>query len=239
MPQTELVFRDDAYARSCEARVTRVEPGAIHLDRTVFYPSGGGQPGDRGVLKLSGGVELEVLNTVKGDAEDDVVHVVAEDAPLPEVDTAVVAEIDWERRHKHMRMHTCLHLLCSVIDAPVTGGQLSEDKGRLDFDLQEMALDKAEIQSQLNALIAQNASAEPRWISDEELAAQPELVRTMQVKPPMGRGRVRLMEVAGVDLQPCGGTHVRATGEIGSVVVRKIESKGKHNRRVSLAFADS
>lgn len=238
MAGTALLFRDDAYARSCEARVTDAGPGAIRLDQTVFYPSGGGQPGDRGVLTLADGTRIDVLNTIKGEAEDDVVHVVAEDAPLPAPGTPVVAEIDWERRYRHMRMHTCLHLLCAVVDAPVTGGQLSEDKGRLDFDLQDTTLDKSEIEERLNALIARDLPGAPRWITDEELAANPELVRTMLVKPPTGQGRVRLMEVEGVDLQPCGGTHVRATGEIGAVTVRKIESKGKRNRRVSIAFRD-
>ena len=180
-----------------------------------------------------------MLNTVKGEAAGDILHLVAEDAPLPDVGTALTAELNWQRRHKHMRMHTCLHLLCSIIEAPVTGGQLGEEKGRLDFDMGEMTLDKAEITERLNELIARNAPVGTRWITDGELAAQPDLVRTMKVKPPSGQGKVRLLEVANIDLQPCGGTHVKATGEIGPVAVRKIENKGKHNRRVNIIFVEA
>jgi len=236
---TKQVFTEDAYARSCEAQVTHAAPGAILLDRTVFYAAGGGQPGDTGVLKLANGTEIPVLNTVKGEAAGDILHLVAEDAPLPDVGTALTAELNWQRRHKHMRMHTCLHLLCSIIEAPVTGGQLGEEKGRLDFDMGEMTLDKAEITERLNELIARNAPVGTRWITDGELAAQPDLVRTMKVKPPSGQGKVRLLEVANIDLQPCGGTHVKATGEIGPVAVRKIENKGKHNRRVNIIFVEA
>ena len=236
---TEQVFTEDAYARSCEAQVTHAAPGAILLDRTVFYAAGGGQPGDTGVLKLANGTEIPVLNTVKGEVAGDILHLIAEDAPLPDVGTALTAELNWQRRHKHMRMHTCLHLLCSIIEAPVTGGQLGEEKGRLDFDMGEMTLDKAEITERLNELIARNAPVGTRWITDGELAAQPDLVRTMKVKPPSGQGKVRLLEVADIDLQPCGGTHVKATGEIGPVAVRKIENKGKHNRRVNIIFAEA
>lgn len=235
---TEQVFTEDAYARSCEAQVTHAAPGAILLDRTVFYAAGGGQPGDTGVLKLASGTEIPVLNTVKGEVAGDILHLIAEDAPLPDVGTVLTAELNWQRRHKHMRMHTCLHLLCSIIEAPVTGGQLGEEKGRLDFDMGEMTLDKAEITERLNELIARNAPVGTRWITDGELAAQPDLVRTMKVKPPSGQGKVRLLEVADIDLQPCGGTHVKATGEIGPVAVRKIENKGKHNRRVNIIFAE-
>lgn len=235
---TEQVFTEDAYARSCEAQVTHAAPGAILLDRTVFYAAGGGQPGDTGVLKLANGTEIPVLNTVKGEVAGDILHLIAEDAPLPDVGTVLTAELNWQRRHKHMRMHTCLHLLCSIIEAPVTGGQLGEEKGRLDFDMGEMTLDKAEITERLNELIARNAPVGTRWITDGELAAQPDLVRTMKVKPPSGQGKVRLLEVADIDLQPCGGTHVKATGEIGPVAVRKIENKGKHNRRVNIIFAE-
>lgn len=236
---TEQVFTEDAYARSCEAQVTHAAPGAILLDRTVFYAAGGGQPGDTGVLKLANGTEIPVLNTVKGEVAGDILHLIAEDAPLPDVGTVLTAELNWQRRHKHMRMHTCLHLLCSIIEAPVTGGQLGEEKGRLDFDMGEMTLDKAEITERLNELIARNAPVGTRWITDGELAAQPDLVRTMKVKPPSGQGKVRLLEVADIDLQPCGGTHVKATGEIGPVAVRKIENKGKHNRRVNIIFAEA
>lgn len=235
---TELVFRADPYARSCSARVVAAEPGAIRLDRTVFYPAGGGQPGDRGTLRLISGVIIPIDNAIKGEGEDDVIHVPAEGAALPPVGVDVLVEIDWARRHRHMRIHTCLHLLTAVVGAPVTGGQIAEDKGRLDFDMQDAALDKAAIEARLNELIASGARAAARWIGDEELGAQPELVKTMLVQPPRGQGRVRLIEIEGIDVQPCGGTHVANVGEIGPVKVLKIESKGRRNRRVIIGFAE-
>ncbi|MFZ5789223.1 MAG: alanyl-tRNA editing protein [Pseudomonadota bacterium] len=233
---TELVFREDPYARSCRARVVAADADGIRLDRTVFYPMGGGQPGDSGRLRLPDGREIAILDTVKGAAPDEVLHKVAPDAALPAPGTEVEAVIDWERRHRLMRMHTCLHLLCAVVPGEVTGGQVGDGKGRLDFNLPE-APDKAAIETALNRLIQEDHPVRPRWITDEELAARPELVRTMSVKPPTGQGRVRLLEIEGVDLQPCGGTHVARTGEIGPVLVAKIESKGKQNRRINLAFA--
>ena len=238
MATTEHIFAEDAYVRACEACVTRSSPGAIQFDRTVFYPAGGGQPGDSGVVKLADGATIQILNTVKGEGTGEIIHVVRGDEAILAIGTAVTVEIDWMRRHKHMRMHTCLHLLCAVVDAPVTGGQLSEDKGRLDFDLPELSLDKAKIEAHLNQLIARDAPTTTRWISDSDLATQPDLVRTMKVKPPSGQGRVRLLNVADVDLQPCGGTHVKSTREIGPITVRKIENKGKHNRRVNIVFKE-
>jgi len=236
---TELVFRDDPYARSCEATVAAVnDRGGIILDRTVFYPTGGGQPGDSGNLRLADGSTVHIATAVKGDAADEVVHVPAEGQALPAAGTAVTAEIDWDRRHRHMRIHTCLHLLSAVLPYPVTGGQVGDGKGRLDFDLPEMTLGKEEITARLNELVEAGHDVSPRWISDDELAASPEMVKTMSVKPPMGQGRVRLIEVAGCDLQPCGGTHVRNTAEIGPVEVRKIEKKGRQNRRVSIQFRE-
>jgi misacylated tRNA(Ala) deacylase len=235
---TAFLFRDDAYARSCEARVSAADAQGIRLDRTVFYPVGGGQPGDVGVLRLASGHEIAIVDTVKGDLPDEVIHVPAPGAALPEPGSELVAEIDWERRHRLMRMHTCLHLLCSVVPGAVTGGQVADGRGRLDFDVPGSSLDKEAIAHRLNALIAEGHPVAPRWITEDELAATPELVRTMSVKPPVGSGRVRLMEIGGVDLQPCGGTHVRNTAEIGSVVVIKIENKGRQNRRVILAFAE-
>jgi len=235
---TELLFRDDGYLRSCSARVTHADERGIRLDRTVFYPVGGGQPGDAGVLRHASGQSIAIVDTLKGPLPDEIIHVPAAGSALPEPGAELLAEIDWERRHRLMRMHTCLHLLCSVVTGAVTGGQVSDGRGRLDFDVPGSSLDKEAIASRLNALIAEGRPVEPRWITDEELAAQPELVRTMSVKPPRGTGRVRLMEIAGIDLQPCGGTHVRNTAEIGPVVVTKIENKGKQNRRVILAFAE-
>ncbi|HWB48959.1 MAG TPA: alanyl-tRNA editing protein [Stellaceae bacterium] len=234
---TELLFRDDAYLRSCAARVTAVNARGIRLDRTVFYPTGGGQPGDTGVLRLADGTEIAIVDTVKGDGVDAVVHVPAAGANLPPPGTAVTAEIDWRRRHNLMRMHTCLHLLCAVVSGAVTGGAIGDGRGRLDFDVPGATLDKAAITAALNQLIAEGHPVAPRWIDDAELAARPELVRTMSVKPPMGTGKVRLLEIDGVDLQPCGGTHVRNTAEIGPVEIGKIENKGRQNRRINLAFA--
>ncbi len=239
---TELVFRDDAYARSCQARVVAVDGRGIRLDRTVFYPTGGGQPGDHGVLRLASGAAIAIVDAVKGEGPDEVVHVPAPGAALPEPGAEVTAEIDWARRHRLMRMHTCLHLLCAVVPGAVTGGQVSDGKGRLDFDVPGASLDREAIAARLNALIAEGHDVTPRWITDDELVARPELVRTMSVKPPSGAGRVRLMEIAGagglIDLQPCGGTHIRNTAEIGPVVIGKIESKGRQNRRVNIAFAE-
>ena len=233
---TEEIFREDAYARSCEAVVVGVDARGIRLDRTVFYPAGGGQPGDAGVLRRQDGSTVAIADAVKDRATGEHLHVPAAGAPAPAVGERVSAEIDWERRYRHMRMHTCLHLLCAAVPGGVTGGALAADRGRLDFDLPETTLDKDAIQATLNRLIAENHPVRPRWITDQELAAAPDLVRTMSVKPPAGQGRVRVLEVAGVDLQPCGGTHVRATGEIGRVRVAKIENKGKHNRRVNVVF---
>ena len=178
-----------------------------------------------------------VRDTRKGEGADDIRHLIDPDSAPPAPGSRVVAELDWERRYRHMRMHTCLHLLSAVVDAPVTGGQLSAEKGRLDFDV-DTKLEKAAVQKELNALIERDLPVAARWISDEALAAQPELVKTMRVKPPSGQGRVRVIDVDGIDLQPCGGTHVARTGEIGPIIVRKIESKGRHNRRVTLVFGD-
>ena len=233
----ELLFRDDAYLRSCEATVVAIDERGIRLDRTVFYPMGGGQPGDTGVLRRADGGSVAIADARKGDGLDDVLHVPAPGSALPAVGEKVTAEIDWDRRHRLMRMHTCLHLLCAVVPGAVTGGQISDGKARLDFDVPGEALDKASITEKLNALISADHTVTPRWISDEELAAQPDLVRTMSVKPPTGFGKVRLLDIAGVDLQPCGGTHIRHTGEIGRVEVTKIENKGRQNRRINLAFA--
>ncbi|HUN47647.1 MAG TPA: alanyl-tRNA editing protein [Stellaceae bacterium] len=233
----ELLFRDDAYLRSCEATVVGADERGIRLDRTVFYPTGGGQPGDTGVLRRADGGTIAIAEARKGETADEVLHIAAPGSALPTVGDKVTAEIDWERRYRLMRMHSCLHLLCAVIPGAVTGGQISDGKARLDFDVPGEALDKDAISAKLNALIAADHAVTPRWISDEELAAKPELVRTMSVKPPTGFGRVRLLDIAGVDLQPCGGTHIRHTAEIGRVEVTKIENKGRQNRRVNLAFA--
>ncbi len=236
---TEPVFRDDPYARACEATVVAInDRGGVILDRTVFYPTGGGQPGDCGVLRLSDGGELGIATAVKGEAPDEVVHVPEEGQDLPPPGARLNAEIDWPRRYRHMRMHTCLHLLSAVLPYPVTGGQVGAERGRLDFDIPEAGLDKDRITSELNRLIAVDHAVATEWITDVELDAKPELVKTLSVQPPKGAGRVRLIRVAGLDLQPCGGTHVRRTGEIGPVRVAKIEKKGRQNRRVSVVFSE-
>jgi misacylated tRNA(Ala) deacylase len=233
---TLLLFQDDAYARTCDAVVTAVRDGQVELDRTVFYAQGGGQPGDSGELRLPDDRVVKVTNTVKGERPGAVVHLLEPGATLA-AGSAVSAAIDWPRRYRLMRMHTCLHLLSAVPPYPVTGGQVSDGRGRLDFDIPEANLDKAKITAELATLIAADHAVSVEWISDDELAAKPDLVKTMAVKPPVGAGRVRLLRIGErVDLQPCGGTHVARTSEIGAVEVTKIEKKGRLNRRVSLAF---
>ena len=235
-PTTGEVFRQDAYAKSCRARITVVDGTGLRLDRTVFYPLGGGQPGDTGELVLDDGSALRIVDTRKGEAPGEIVHVPETPADPGLTGRAVTARIDWERRHRLMRMHTCLHLLCSLIPAPVTGGSIRDGSGRLDFDLPESTLDKVDLTDRLNRLVAGNHPVTSRWISEQELDANPSLVRTMSVAPPRGQGRVRVLEIEGVDLQPCGGTHVASIGEIGRVRVTKIEKKGRQNRRVTVAF---
>jgi len=225
---TELLFRDDPYLASCEARVLAVREGAVELDRTVFYPQGGGQPGDTGRIG-----DWRVADTRMGDS---VLHVL-EPGAAPEVGSPVKIQIDWERRMRHMRFHTALHLLCAVVKAPVTGGRMAEDKAHLDFDIEMERLSKEEIEAGVNALVRAGLEARPRWITDAELDARPDLVKTMSVAPPRGTGRVRLIDIPGVDLQACGGTHVRSTAEIGPIAVARIRSEGKRNKRVTLVLA--
>ena len=232
---TELLFRDDAYATEFEAVVASAAPGWVMLDRTLFYPEGGGQPGDVGVLLTADGRELKVTDTRKGELPGSVAHVLADAALELAPGTRLNGHIDWQRRHRLMRMHTCLHLLSAIIIAPVTGGAVGDGYGRLDFDLPESP-EREAVQEQLNALIKRDAAVSFRWITDAELEAQPELVKTLSVQPPRGAGRVRLVQVEGIDLQPCGGTHVAHIGEIGDVVISKVEKKGKQNRRVRLEF---
>jgi misacylated tRNA(Ala) deacylase len=232
---TRALYIDDAYRRSCEAEVLAAGPDGVVLDQTVFYPLGGGQPGDTGVLRDRGGREWRVRDTRKG-AGGAILHLLeGGDAPPPP-GTRVEAEIDWERRYAHMRMHTCLHLLGAVLRYGVTGGQVGAEKSRLDFDTRD-EIDKGRVTDAVNALVMANQPVSSRWITDAELDAQPELVRTLSVQPPRGVGRIRLLEIRGTDLQPCGGTHVAATGEIGPIEVRKVESKGKRNKRVVIALA--
>ena len=237
---TECLFRDDSYLKECEARVVGVSDKGIVLDRTVFYATSGGQPADAGVLITKAGEQIPVSSVVYLDAgKTEIAHATGAPAALAPGD-AIIARIDWDRRHALMRMHTALHLLSAVLPYAVTGGSVGDRESRLDFDIPEAGLDKDEINDKVNEMIASNAAVTNRWISDEELTANPSLVKTMSVKPPMGTGRVRLIEIATpdrvLDLQPCGGTHVRATAEIGQVAVTQIEKKGKQNRRVRLAL---
>src|SRR5262247_931578 len=234
---TDCLFRDDAYLKDCGATVKDVTDQGVVLDRTVFYAVSGGQPADRGILVTANGSETPVAGVVYVDAaKSEIAHVV-DSAVRPEIGQPVTARIDWATRYARMRMHTALHLLSAALPYAVTGGSVGDSESRLDFDIPEAGLDKDAITAKVAEMIASNAPVTSRWITDAELEANPGLVKTMSVKPPMGTGRVRLIEIAGLDLQPCGGTHVRATGEIGGVRVTQIEKKGKQNRRVRLALA--
>ncbi|TBW33630.1 alanyl-tRNA editing protein [Siculibacillus lacustris] len=237
-------FRDEPYRTSIEATVIGIgERGGLILDRTIFYPTGGGQPGDRGVLTAADGAATGIATTVWEDAEKTVIaHVAIEDMAVPAIGTPVRLDLDWPRRHRLMRMHTALHLLSVVLPYPVTGGSIGEDEGRLDFDIPEADFDRDALNARLAELVAANHPVSTEWITDAELDAAPELVKTMSVAPPRGSGRIRLLRIgtpeASIDLQPCGGTHVAATGEIGRVEIVKIEKKGKINRRVRIRFVD-
>jgi len=231
----EELFRQDAYLKQADATVTALEERGLRLDRSIFYPTGGGQPGDTGILRWDGG-EARVVDAVKADGGD-VLHVLAPDSARPQVGTKIQAALDWDRRLLHMRMHTALHVMSAVIKGDVTGGQVGADKSRLDFNLLGDVPAKEWVTEEVNKLIALDRPVTPQWITDEELAARPELVKTMSVRPPMGAGRVRLLAIEGIDLQACGGTHVARTGEIGRVECIKIENKGKMNRRFIIALA--
>lgn len=234
----ELVFRDDAYAQRCAATVTAAGADGVRLDRTVFYATGGGQPGDAGSLLRADGSRCAVSGAVYDPSTGEVLHLLADGAPTPVPGEAVTAELDWARRYRHMRVHTALHLLCAIVPGGVTGGQIGDGRGRLDFDLPDAALDKEAIAAELARLVAADAAVTTRWIAEADLEAQPELVRTMRVKPPSGGGKVRLVEIEGIDLQPCGGTHVARTGEVGTILLGKIENKGRHNRRINIVLAE-
>ncbi|MGC2854447.1 alanyl-tRNA editing protein [Novispirillum sp. DQ9] len=231
---TEELFREDATLRACAATVLSAAAGGIVLDRTVFYPEGGGQPGDTGMLRWADG-ETPIIDTRKGDGG--IVHVPAEGSPLPPAGATVEAVIDWDRRHRHMRMHTALHLICAIAAAPITGAALTAEKGRIDLDLPDPP-DKDALNARLAEIIRADLPVRHDWISDAELDANPALVKTLTVQPPRGQGRVRVVAVEGIDRQPCGGTHVASTGEIGAVAIGKIDKKGKLNRRFSVVFLD-
>jgi misacylated tRNA(Ala) deacylase len=239
MTATDCLFRADAYLTECRAEVVAHTNQGFVTDRTVFYATSGGQPGDRGVLTTGDGTAIPIGGAVYTDpAKTVIAQVMGQPADArPPVFAPVTLKIDWDLRYRRMRMHTALHLLSAILPYPVTGGSVGEEDSRLDFDIPEAGLDKEEITAKLNAMIAADAAVSSRWITDDELEANPGLVKTMSVKPPMGSGRVRLVEIAGLDLQPCGGTHVRRTSEIGAVRVTQIEKKGKQNRRVRIGWA--
>ncbi len=240
MPGTETVFRDQPTLEELETTVVAAEPGRVALAATVFYPVGGGQPGDIGTLHWAGGT-ADVMDTIKDG--DTIQHIVEDAAALPALGSPVTARLEWLRRHRHMRMHTALHLLCSLVEGSVTGGQIGAEKSRLDFNVPGSALDKEALTEGLNALIAADHPVSQSFITDEELADNPGLVRTMSVMPPTGTGTVRVIRIGTeadtVDFQPCGGTHVTSTAEIGRVAVTKIENKGKQNRRVVVSLLEA
>ena len=237
---TEELFRQDAYLKECKACVQAInDDGAILLDRTIFYVTGGGQPGDGGYLESTEGKRIAIATTRKDRETGAILHIPAEgETGSLAIGDMVTCNIDWETRHKHMRQHTALHLLSVVVPFPVTGGQIGAEESRLDFNIPDPDFSKEELTEKLMALVEADHPVSFRWISDEELDAQPELVKTMSVQPPRGAGQVRLVAIGDIDLQPCGGTHVARTGEIGAVAVTKIENKGKQNRRIRIRFAD-
>ena len=232
---TEELFREDSYRRNCDATVVAIDGNSLILDRTVFYPLGGGQPGDTGTLTWDSG-SAAIVDTRYGD-EGSIVHHLEEGAAMPSAGDTVHAGLDWDRRYRHMRMHTAMHLLGSVLQYGVTGGNISAEKSRLDFDMEE-SVDKEAVGEALKVLVDANHTVSCRWISEQELDAQPELVRTMSVQPPRGKGSIRLLEIEDVDLQPCGGTHLKSTAEVGAVRIGKVEKKGKRNRRVNIHLDD-
>ncbi|UZG44028.1 alanyl-tRNA editing protein [Caldimonas thermodepolymerans] len=238
---TEELFREDSYLRECTARITAVDAAGVQLDRTVFYPLGGGQAGDAGELLLGDGRVLRIADTRKGPEPGTIVHLPApdQDALLADLQPGmeVTARIDWARRERHMRFHTATHLLCALVPHPVDGCSITAGYARLDFHMTE-PLDKDELSAGIARLVREAHPVSHSWITDEELDANPHLVRSMSVQPPRGTGRVRVLNIEGVDLQPCGGTHVRNTSEVGAVIVTKVEKKSARTRRVVLGFAE-
>ena len=237
----EALYRDDFYLSTAEAVVTAIhEDGGIELDRTCFYASSGGQPGDTGFLERADGTKIALGQTKHGATKDIVIHVPLEGEPQPLLGEKLVLHIDWPRRYKLMRMHTACHLLSVVCPYPITGAAVGEDESRVDFDMTE-TIDKEEVTAKLMELVAQNHPVYVQWITDEELAANPGIVKSKNVRPPMGMGRVSLVcigENSSVDSQPCGGTHVSETQEVGAIHIAKIEKKGKENRRFRIRFGE-
>lgn len=241
-PATDILFREDAYLASCEATVVGVnERGGIITDRTCFYATSGGQPGDTGHLELTDGRRIAVAATVTGETKDEIIHVAGPGEALPEAGERLLLRIDWPRRYRLMRMHTACHLLSAICPFPITGAAVGEEESRIDFDMSETA-DKADISRRLMELVSANHPVFTQWIAQEELDANPGLVKSKNVRPPRGAGRIRLVcigEDSSIDNQPCGGTHVAATGEIGEIHIGKIEKKGRENRRFRIRFGPS
>jgi misacylated tRNA(Ala) deacylase len=237
---TEVLFREDAYLKETPARVAAInDRGGILLDRTVFYATSGGQPGDTGHFEREDGSRIAIAATVTGQSKDEIIHVPAAGAMLPEIGEALMLRIDWERRLKLMRMHTACHLLTAVCPYPITGASVGEEESRIDFDIPDSGVTKEEVTAKLMELVSADHPVFTRWITDDDLAANPGLVRSKNVRPPAGSGRIRIVaigEEGGVDSQPCGGTHVSRTGEVGDIHIGKIEKKGRENRRFRIRF---
>ena len=234
---TEELFREATYSKTADAKVFRIVDEGVILDRTIFYPEGGGQPGDIGSIRLEDGLDLVVTNTVK--TPNGILHIVNAKKSEIVIGQSVTMKIDWDRRLRHMRMHTALHLLCSQVEGAVTGGAIGGQKSRLDFNIPGERPEKEELEEKMNNLIAGDHKISISWISDEELKANPDLVRTMSVRPPMGTGSIRMIRIGdNIDFQPCGGTHVKSTLEIGYIKVGKIENKGRQNRRINITLGD-
>ena len=238
--RTDALFRDDAYLRTADATVVAVnDRGGIILDRTIFYATSGGQPGDTGYLERGDGSRIAIAATITGETKDEIIHVPAPEQAVPQVGEKVRLAIDWERRHLLMRMHAACHLLTVVCPFPITGAAVSEDDSRVDFDMPDASFSKEEVTASLMDLVRADHPIFTRLISDEELAANPSLVKSKNVRPPVGTGRIRLVCIgdnASVDSQPCGGTHVKSTGEVGEIHIGKIEKKGRENRRFRIRF---
>jgi len=234
------LFRDDAYLKETSATVVGVnERGGILLDRTIFYATSGGQPGDTGHFERQDGSRIDIAATINGQSKDEIIHVPAAGEMLPEIGEAVALRIDWERRHRLMRMHTACHLLTAVCPYPITGASVGEDDSRIDFDIPDSGLTKEVVTAKLMALVEADHPISIKWITEEELAANPTLVKSKNVRPPAGSGRIRLVAIGAsgeIDSQPCGGTHVARTGEVGEIHIGKIEKKGRENRRFRLRF---
>lgn len=238
--KTDALFREDAYLAHADATVLAVnERGGIVLDRTVFYATSGGQPGDTGRLVRADGSRIEIAGTITGESKDEIIHIPASPDLLPEAGEKVALAIDWERRLKLMRMHTACHLLTVVCPYPITGASVGEEDSRVDFDIPDAGFSKEDVTARLMELVEADHPVSYRWITDDELVANPGLVKSKNVRPPVGSGRIRLVligESGGVDSQPCGGTHVRKTGEVGEIHIGKIEKKGRENRRFRIRF---